>query len=118
MLPDLSGKLNGFALRVPVADGSIVDFVATLKKSVTAEEINAAMKNAAETGLKDVLEYSEDPLVSSDIVGNPHSSIFDAKSTMTMPPSGGKMVKVVSWYDNEWGYACRTVDLIARAAAL
>ena len=118
VLPDLSGKLNGFALRVPVADGSIVDFVATLKKSVTAEEINAAMKNAAETGLKDVLEYSEDPLVSSDIVGNPHSSIFDAKSTMTMPPSGGKMVKVVSWYDNEWGYACRTVDLVARVAAL
>ena len=118
VLPDLSGKLNGFALRVPVADGSIVDFVATLKKSVTAEEINAAMKNAAETGLKGILEYSEEPLVSSDIVGNPHSSIFDAKSTMTMPPSGGKMVKVVSWYDNEWGYACRTVDLIARAAAL
>ena len=118
VLPDLSGKLNGFALRVPVADGSIVDLVATLKKSVTAEEINATVKNAAEAGLKGILEYSEDPLVSSDIVGNPHSSIFDAKSTMTMPPSGGKMVKVVSWYDNEWGYACRTVDLVARVAAL
>jgi glyceraldehyde 3-phosphate dehydrogenase len=118
VLPALDGKLNGFALRVPVADGSIVDLVVTLNKSTTAEQINAAMKNAAEGELKGILEYSEDPLVSSDIVGNPHSSIFDAPSTMTMPPGGGKMVKVVSWYDNEWGYSCRTVDLITKAAAL
>ena len=117
VLPDLNGKLNGFALRVPVADGSIVDLVATLKKSVTAEEVNAALQAAAEGKLKGILEYSEDPLVSSDVVGNPHSSILDAQSTMTMPAGGGRMVKVVSWYDNEWGYACRTADLIAKVAA-
>ena len=76
------------------------------------------MKNAAEGKLQGILEYSEDPLVSSDIIGNPHSSILDAKSTMTMPAKGGNMVKVVSWYDNEWGYTCRTVDLMAKVAAL
>ncbi len=118
VLPELNGKLNGFALRVPVADGSIVDLVATLKKSVTAAEINAALKTAAEGKMRGILEYSEDPLVSSDIVGNPHSSIIDAQSTMTMPAAGGHMVKVVSWYDNEWGYASRTVDLIARVAKM
>ena len=118
VLPDLNGKLNGFALRVPVPDGSLVDLTATLGKSVTADQVNAAVKNAAEGPMKGILEYSEDPLVSSDIVHNPHSSIFDAKSTMTMPPGGGTMVKIVSWYDNEWGYSCRTADLIAKAAAL
>lgn len=118
VIPDLSGKLNGFALRVPVVDGSAVDLVATLKKSATAKEINTALKTAAEGQLKGILEYSEDPLVSSDIIGNPHSSIIDGLSTMTMPVDGGKMVKVVSWYDNEWGYAARTADLIARVAAL
>ena len=118
VIPELDGKLNGFALRVPVADGSVVDIVVTLKKSVTKDEVNAALKNAAEGKLKGILEYSEDPLVSSDIVGNPHSSIVDALSTMTMPSKGGNMVKVVLWYDNEWGYACRTVDLIARLAKL
>ena len=116
--PALEGKLNGFALRVPVADGSAVDLVATLNKSVTTGEVNGAFKAAAEGKLKGILEYSEDPLVSSDIVGNPHSSILDALSTMTMPAEGGKMVKVVSWYDNEWGYAVRTSDLIARVAAM
>jgi glyceraldehyde 3-phosphate dehydrogenase len=118
VLPELNGKLNGFALRVPVADGSLVDLVATLGKSVTADEVNAAMKSAAEGKLRGILEYSEDPLVSSDIVGNPYSSIFDSLSTMTMPAGGGNMVKVVSWYDNEWGYSMRTADLIAKVAAM
>lgn len=118
VIPELNGKLNGFALRVPVADGSVVDLVATLKKSVTSQDINAALKTAAEGKLKGILEYCEDPLVSSDIVGNPHSSIIDALSTMTMPAAGGNMVKVVSWYDNEWAYATRTADLIARVAAV
>lgn len=118
VMPELEGKLNGFAIRVPVADGSVVDLVATLKKSVTVAEVNSALKNAAEGKLRGILEYSEEPLVSSDIVGNPHSSIVDGLSTMTMPGKGGNMVKVVSWYDNEWGYACRTVDLITRVAKL
>jgi len=118
VMPELEGKLNGFAMRVPVPDGSVVDLVATLKKSVTTAEVNAALKNAAEGKLRGVLEYSEEPLVSSDIIGNPHSSIVDGLSTMTMPSKGGNMVKVVAWYDNEWGYACRTVDLIARVAKL
>ncbi|MGB2984948.1 MAG: type I glyceraldehyde-3-phosphate dehydrogenase [Phycisphaerae bacterium] len=118
VIPDLNGKLNGFALRVPVADGSVVDLVATLKKPVTAEQINAALKTAAEGKMRGILEYSEEPLVSSDIIGNPNSSIVDGLSTMTMPPGGGTMVKVISWYDNEWGYACRTADLIARVAVL
>ncbi len=116
VIPDLAGKLNGFAIRVPVVNGSVVDLVATLKKPVTAEEVNAALKNAAEGKLKGILEYCEDPLVSSDIIGNPHSSIVDALSTMTMPAAGGNMVKVISWYDNEWGYSMRTADLIAKVA--
>ncbi|MCO6438786.1 MAG: type I glyceraldehyde-3-phosphate dehydrogenase [Phycisphaerae bacterium] len=118
VLPALNGKLNGFALRVPVPTGSIVDLVATVEKSTTVKDINAALKNAAEGKLKGILEYTEDPIVSSDIIGNPHSSIVDAQSTMTMPNSGGKMIKVVSWYDNEWGYASRTADLIARIGKL
>ncbi len=117
VMPEMAGKLNGFALRVPVPDGSVVDLVATLKQSVTAEQVNSALKTAADGKMKGVLEYTEDPIVSSDIVGNPHSSIVDAQSTMTMPAEGGKMVKVVSWYDNEWGYACRTVDLMSRMAS-
>lgn len=118
VMPELNGKLNGMAVRVPVPDGSLVDLVVTLKRSVTADEVNAAVKVAAESKLKGILEYCEDPIVSSDIVGNSHSSIFDAKSTMTMPADGGKMAKVISWYDNEWGYSCRTADLIAKVAAL
>ena len=118
VIPDLAGKLNGFALRVPVANGSVVDLVLTLKKPVTAEQVNAELKMAAEGKLKGILEYSEDPLVSSDIIGNPHSSIIDGLSTMTMPAKGGNMVKVVAWYDNEWGYAARMADLIARFAAM
>ena len=118
VIPDLAGKLNGFALRVPVANGSAVDLVVTLKKPATAEQINAELKTAAEGKLKGILEYSEDPLVSSDIIGNPHSSIIDGLSTMTMPANGGNMVKVVAWYDNEWGYAARMADLIAKFAAM
>jgi len=109
VIPELDGRLNGFALRVPVADGSIVDFTALLKKDVTEDEVNAAMKKAAEGELKGILEYTEDPIVSSDVIGNPTSSIFDAQSTMVMQK---RLVKVVSWYDNEWGYSVRCVDLI------
>ena len=115
VIPALNGKLNGCAMRVPVADGSLIDFVADLKRKVTVEEVNAALKKAAEGPLKGILEYSEDPLVSSDIVGNPASSIVDAQSTMVMD---GNMVKVVAWYDNEWGYSNRLADLAARAAKL
>ena len=96
----------------------MVDLVATLGKSVTAADVNAALKTAAEGKMKGILEYTEDPIVSSDIIGNPHSSIVDALSTMTMPADGGKMVKVVSWYDNELGYAARTIDLIVKMAAM
>lgn len=111
VIPELKGKLDGFALRVPVSDGSVVDLVAELKKPVTIEQVNVAMKQAAEGALKGILEYTEDPIVSCDVIGNPHSSIFDALSTMVM---AGNMVKVVSWYDNEWGYSCRVVDVLAK----
>ncbi len=111
VIPELKGKLDGFAMRVPVVDGSIVDLVVALKTSVTVEEINTAMKEAAEGPLKGILEYTEEPIVSCDIIGNSHSSIFDALSTMVME---GNMVKVLSWYDNEWGYSCRVVDLLTK----
>jgi glyceraldehyde 3-phosphate dehydrogenase len=108
VLESMKGKLDGTSLRVPVPTGSIVDFTANLKKTATVEEINAAFKKAAASGpLKGVLRYTEDPIVSSDIVGDPHSSIFDAGLTMSM----GKMVKVLSWYDNEWGYSNRLVQM-------
>ncbi|MDD5363095.1 MAG: type I glyceraldehyde-3-phosphate dehydrogenase [Ignavibacteria bacterium] len=110
VLPHLKGKLDGFSLRVPTPDGSITDFTVILNKDVTKEEINAAMKKASETNLKGILEYTEDPLVSSDIVGNSHSCIFDSLSTMAF----GSLVKVIGWYDNEWGYSCRVVDLAKR----
>ncbi len=110
ILPRLAGKLDGGAVRVPVPDGSMVDLVARLKKKVTVESVNAAFKAAAKSGdLKGILEYNEDPLVSTDIIGNPHSSIFDVGSTMVME---GNMIKVISWYDNEWGYSSRVVDLM------
>ncbi|NMC42033.1 MAG: type I glyceraldehyde-3-phosphate dehydrogenase [Bacteroidales bacterium] len=108
IIPELKGKLDGVAVRVPTPTGSLVDLVAILKKEATKEEINAAMKKAAEGPMKGVLEYTEDPIVSVDVIHNPASSIFDALSTMV----NGKMVKVFSWYDNEWGYSCRVVDLI------
>jgi len=107
VLESMKGKLDGTSLRVPVPTGSIVDFTANLKKAASVEEINAAFKKAAASGpLKGILRYTEDPIVSSDIVGDPHSSIFDAGLTMSM----GKMVKVLSWYDNEWGYSNRLVQ--------
>jgi glyceraldehyde 3-phosphate dehydrogenase len=108
VLESMKGKLDGTSLRVPVPTGSIVDFTANLKKAATVDEINAAFKKAAASGpLKGVLRYTEDPIVSSDIVGDPHSSIFDAGLTMSL----GKMVKVLSWYDNEWGYSNRLVQM-------
>lgn len=113
VIPELEGKINGMAMRVPVKDGSIVDFVAVLEKEATVEEINAAMKNAAQNELKGIMEYSEDPIVSCDVLGNPHSVVFDALSTMVV---AGNMVKVIGWYDNEWGYSNRVVDLIERLA--
>lgn len=110
VLPALDGKLDGMAVRVPTPTGSLVDLVVNLEKEVTVEEVNAAMKEAAEGTMKGILEYTEDPLVSIDIVHNPHSSIFDALSTMVQ----GKTVKILSWYDNEWGYSNRVVDLVER----
>jgi glyceraldehyde 3-phosphate dehydrogenase len=115
VLPKLKGKLDGMAMRVPVADGSIVDLTCRLGKPATAAQINAAIRSAAEGPMKRIIEYSEVPLVSSDIIGNPHSSIFDALSTAA---TGDGYAKVVSWYDNEWGYSNRVVDLIQRLAAL
>ncbi|HEY2148903.1 MAG TPA: type I glyceraldehyde-3-phosphate dehydrogenase [Pirellulales bacterium] len=114
-IPELKGKLTGISLRVPVPTGSVVDLTALLKRNVTKEEINAAMKAAAEGPLKGILAYTEDPIVSSDIIGDSHSSIFAADWTQVME---GNLVKVVSWYDNEWGYSCRTVDLIAKFARI
>jgi len=115
VIPELDGKLNGMALRVPVPDGSAVDLVAALKKPATPEEVNAAVK-ALSDKMPDILGYTEEPIVSSDIIGDPRSSVFDAGCTMTI--KGANLVKVVSWYDNEWGYSCRCVDLIMKMAAL
>jgi glyceraldehyde 3-phosphate dehydrogenase len=109
VMPDVAGKIDGMAVRVPTADGSLVDLTVQLNKAATPEAINEAMKKAAKTGLKGILEYTEDPIVSIDIVGNPHSSIFDAKSTMAV---GKNLFKVLSWYDNEFGYAGRMVDML------
>jgi glyceraldehyde 3-phosphate dehydrogenase len=112
-LPALSGKLTGVSMRVPIPDGSLVDLTAVLGRNTTVEEINAAMKAAAQGELKGILAYTEDPIVSADIVGDPHSSIFDAQSTMVMD---GNLAKVVSWYDNEWGYSCRLADMVTTVA--
>jgi len=110
VIPELQGKMQGYAIRVPVPDGSITDFSAILKKEATASEINAAMKEAAETSLKGILQYSDEPLVSTDILGNSHSCIFDSQLTSVQ----GNFIKVVGWYDNEYGYSCRIVDLIQK----
>ncbi len=115
VIPELKGKLDGYALRVPVPDGSVVDLTATLRKDVSAAEVNAAVKAAAEGPMKGILEYTEDPVVSSDVIGNPVSCLFDAGSTMVI---AGRTVKVVAWYDNEWGYSSRVADLLARLAMI
>ncbi len=111
VIPALNGKLDGMSMRVPTPTGSLVDLVVTLDKDVTIEEVNAAMKKAAEGEMKGILQYCEDPIVSVDIINNPYSSIYDVDSTMVI---NGNMVKILSWYDNEWGYSSRVVDLIGK----
>ena len=115
VLPELNGKLDGMAMRVPVPDGSVVDLVVELNKEVTIDEVNEAVKNAADNELKGILEYSSIPLVSTDILQNPHSSIYDASSTQLLE---GNHIKVVCWYDNEWGYSNRIVDLVNKLVGM
>jgi glyceraldehyde 3-phosphate dehydrogenase len=115
VIPELAGKLDGMAMRVPVPDGSVVDLTVELEKAVTKEQLNEAVRKAAEGDLKGILQYQEDPIVSTDIIGNSHSSIFDPGLTQVMD---GTLVKVIAWYDNEWGYSSRVEDLISRLAAL
>lgn len=112
VIPELDGKMNGLALRVPTPDGSVTDLVAVLKREVTVDEVNEAFRKAAEGEMKGILEYCEDPIVSTDIIHNPASCIFDAGSTMVV----GNLVKVLGWYDNEWGYSCRCVELLQKMA--
>ena len=112
VLPELNGKLNGFAMRAPVPTGSVVDLTFTTPNAVTADQVNAAVKEAAEGPMKGILSYTEDPIVSTDIVSDPHSSIFDAGQTMVI--GDGTLVKAVSWYDNEWGYSNRCVELAGK----
>jgi len=109
VIPELKGKLDGLAFRVPVSDGSVVDLVVQLKKAPSIEKLNLAVKNAAQASFKGIIQYSEEPLVSTDIIGNSHSSIFDATMTRQVCKN---LYKVVAWYDNEWGYSCRMVDLL------
>jgi glyceraldehyde 3-phosphate dehydrogenase len=114
VLPELAGRLDGMAMRVPVPDGSVVDLVAVLERSPSVEEIKQAVQDAAAGPMSGVLQYCTEPVVSSDIIGNPHSSIFDADSTQV---GGADMVRILSWYDNEWGYSNRVVDLLGRLAS-
>ena len=116
VIPSLKGKLDGYSLRVPVPDGSVVDLTANLKRAVTVAEVNAALKAAAEGPMKGILAYTEEPIVSSDVVHDAHSSVVDGVSTMIA--DGGHIVKIVSWYDNEWGYSNRVVDLLTKAHKL
>ncbi len=111
VMPELKGKLDGLALRVPIPDGSIVDFVAEVERPATVKAVNSAFKSAADGSLNGILEYSNEPLVSSDIIGNPHSAVFDSLSTMVLDD---KLVKVLAWYDNEWGYSNRLTDMVKR----
>jgi glyceraldehyde 3-phosphate dehydrogenase len=113
ILPELAGKLDGVALRVPVTTGSIVDLTCELSKEATVDTINNAMKKAASGPMKGILQYTEDPIVSTDVIHNPYSSIFDALSTMVM---GKNLAKVFSWYDNEWGFSCRMVEMLEMMA--
>lgn len=111
VIPELKGKIDGTSLRVPTPDGSITDFTCLLKKQTTVQEINNALRTASETSLKGIMQYTEEPLVSVDIVGNPHSAIIDGLSTKVIGEKGN-FAKIFSWYDNEWGYSCRIVDLV------
>ncbi len=115
VIPDLAGRIDGMAMRVPVPDGSVVDLTVNLGRDASVDEINGAMRDAAAGPLAGVLEYTDDPIVSSDIIGNPHSSIFDGGATAII---NGSLAKVLSWYDNEWGYSNRVVDLLVRAHGL
>jgi len=115
VIPELNGLLNGISVRVPTPDGSLTDLVAQLKRNVTVDEVNAAIKTATEGPYKGIMQYNTDPIVLKDIIGNPHSSIFDAPMTMVI---GGNLVKILSWYDNEWGFSNRMVDLIKKMAIL
>ncbi len=115
VIPELKGKLTGIAMRVPVPTGSVVDLTVNLAKDADKDSVNGAIKAAAEGPMKGILYYAVDPIVSSDVIGDPHSSIFAADFTQVL---GTRMVKVVSWYDNEWGYSCRTVDLVAKVGAM
>ena len=114
VLPELDGKIHGMAFRVPTSTVSVTDFVATIKTKATADDINAAYRQAADESMNGILDYSDEPLVSADYNQNPHSCIIDGLSTMSL---GDNLVKVVGWYDNEWGYSCRTADLAAFVAA-
>jgi len=111
VIPELKGKIDGMAVRVPTPDGSLTDFTCVLKQDVTVEEVNNAFKHASENSLRGILEYTEEPLVSTDVIGNPHSAIIDGLST-SVNGEKGNLLKILSWYDNEWGYSCRLVDLI------
>ncbi|WP_019121966.1 glyceraldehyde-3-phosphate dehydrogenase [Brevibacillus massiliensis] len=115
VLPELNGRLNGFSLRVPTPDVSIVDLVANVSRDVTAGEVNSVLKEASQGAMKGYIEFCEEPLVSVDFIGNDHSSIVDGLSTMVM---GGRQVKVIAWYDNEWGYSCRVVDLVRHVSRM
>jgi glyceraldehyde 3-phosphate dehydrogenase len=111
VIPELKGKMDGMALRVPVSNGSIVDVVLTLRKDVTKEEVNQVLKDSSNSDLKGIMAYTEEPLVSSDIIGEPHSSIVDGLSTMVLGKKSN-LIKIMSWYDNEWSFACRLIDLV------
>lgn len=115
ILPELAGKLGGIAVNVPVQDGSTIDFVTMMKRDVTVEEVNEVVKSAAESTYKRIIEYTTEPIVSSDVIGNSHSAIFDSLSTAVL---GGNMLKTISWYDNGWGYATRVVELVEKLAML
>jgi glyceraldehyde 3-phosphate dehydrogenase len=115
VLPHLAGKLDGFAVRVPVINGSLIDLTVEVEKATTAQEINSALERAAQQELAGIIEYCTDPIVSSDIIGNPHSCIFDSLSTMEI---GGTFIKVVGWYDNEWGFSCRLAELLVYTSTL
>ncbi len=114
ILPELAGKLDGMALNVPVPDGSTVDLVSLMKRPVVAEEVNEVVKSAAATKYKNIVEFTDQPIVSSDVIGNDHSAIFDGLSTAVI---GGNLLKTITWYDNGWGYATRVTELILKLAA-